>query len=634
METGDDFGDGWLPTLDTNLKVTSGNMIMYKHFEKPMNSNVTLQMDTAMGEDPKMKCLANDLIRRLSNTCERLDNEERIKVVDDYSQKLINSGYAIKQVRRIILSGLKGYERILRESKKDGGRNLHRSAKESSHGRGKKKLLGRSEWFRNKAKSQPDSSDSGVGCDQVNTPPRMERGHGKKSCAKPNPTGAKIRTVLFVEQTRGGRLMKALKEVEARLSGMLGFRTKIVERGGTSLKDLLPNTNPWAGSSCGRTDCVTCNQGVEEIPDCTRRSLVYENICLDCNPGAAKKGDLKEVNVQVPSLYVGETCRSVQERAKEHWNDYRRGCKDSHILKHWVLHHNSEGEPHFIMKVVQYHRSALSRQVGEAIRIQKRGSTLNSKAGYNRSALTRLTLDIGEDEVTKEWEKGIEKDYTTGMFRKRKELDRRDMVRAGNAGYTPEEGKRKADPETAGAGEGRSKKKRKYEVIKGGWGEKASELKDAENKQCENDEPKFENECVNEEPSIKVKQSKPITKSKTWTKLNNGLYGWRRMPTVKRRCAPSRAPSVGRQSGESSSLESISVSADSNSSRENPTVTAKEAHFNGCGTAQAGFEKLDSCRPGQLIDKEKQLKNKFGREEHKRGAPRPRPSGGIRGQGK
>ena len=101
-----------------------------------------------------------------------------------------------------------------------------------------------------------------IGCDRVEGPvenpptraPLLDRGHGKKSCANPNISSAKIRTVLFVEQTRGGRLMKALKEVEARLSGMLGFRTKIVERGGTSLKDLLPNTNPWAGTSCGRTD--------------------------------------------------------------------------------------------------------------------------------------------------------------------------------------------------------------------------------------------------------------------------------------------------------------------------------------------------------------------------------------------
>ena len=237
-----------------------------------------------------------------------------------------------------------------------------------------------------------------------------------------------------------------------------------MERGGTSLKDLLPNTNPWAGTSCDRADYVTCNQMAEEIPDCTRRSVVYENICLDCNPGAASKGELKDVNTEVPSLYVGETCRSVQERAKEHWTDYRRGCKDSHILKHWVLHHNSEGEPRFIMKVVQHHRSALSRQVGEATRIQRRGVTLNSKGGYNRSALTRLTLAAEESDVSKEWENGIEKDYTTGMFKKRKEVDRRD--RAGNvAGGIWKEGKRKADVEQMGREEGRRRKKRRYEVI-------------------------------------------------------------------------------------------------------------------------------------------------------------------------
>ena len=34
----------------------------------------------------------------------------------------------------------------------------------------------------------------------------------------------------------------------------------------------------------------------------------------------------------------------------------------------------------------------MERQVGEATRIWLRGNTLNSKAGYNRSGLTRLTL--------------------------------------------------------------------------------------------------------------------------------------------------------------------------------------------------------------------------------------------------
>ena len=434
--------------------------------------------------------------------------------------------------------------------------------------------------------------------------------------------------------------MKALKEVESRLSGMLGFRTKIVERGGTSLKDLLPNTNPWAGTSCGRTDCVTCNQGVEEIPDCTKRSLVYENICLDCNPEAAKKGDLKDVNPDVPSLYVGETCRSVQERAKEHWTDYRRGCKDSHILKHWVLHHNSEGEPHFVMKVVQYHRSALSRQVGEAIRIQRRGVTLNSKAGYNRSALTRLTLDEGEDEVTKEWEEGIEKDYTTGMYKKRKEADRKD--RAGRPVYTFKDGKRKADPEPTGVEEGRRKKKRRFEVIKGDWGEEGSKTKNVEKKLCENKGVELENDCVDEESSVRIVRSKPIGKSKTWTKLNNGLYGWRKMPTAKRKCPQTRTQTEGEQSRENTSLRNTSFSASNsipNKATEkteikklHPFFSAKAANFNGCGTAQEGLEKIDSCRPGQLKNIEGNLNILGGNKTM--GVSRPRPSGVIRGQGK
>ena len=72
-------------------------------------------------------------------------------------------------------------------------------------------------------------------------------------------------------------------------------------------------------------------------------------------------------------MYVGETARSVQERALEHWASFKNKESDSRIYKHWVLHHNSVGEPKFIMKIVQFHRSALSSQVGEAIRLFRRG---------------------------------------------------------------------------------------------------------------------------------------------------------------------------------------------------------------------------------------------------------------------
>ena len=80
--------------------------------------------------------------------------------------------------------------------------------------------------------------------------------------------------------------------------------------------------------------------------------------------GALNKGELKEPNTEVPSIYVGETTRSIFERSKEHWEAWRSRRTDSHILKHWTLHHGATGEPNFVMKVVAFHRTALSRQVG------------------------------------------------------------------------------------------------------------------------------------------------------------------------------------------------------------------------------------------------------------------------------
>ena len=41
METEDDFDHGWLPTLDTEIKVTPRNKIEYRFFEKPTNQGST-----------------------------------------------------------------------------------------------------------------------------------------------------------------------------------------------------------------------------------------------------------------------------------------------------------------------------------------------------------------------------------------------------------------------------------------------------------------------------------------------------------------------------------------------------------------------------------------------------------------
>ena len=111
----------------------------------------------------------------------------------------------------------------------------------------------------------------------------------------------------------------------------------------------------------------------------------------------AKEG--KEIEVTAPSafpsIYVGESSRSLYERGIEHWKAYEEGQEGSHILKHHVLHHGGEGRPQFHLRPVQYFTTALARQAAEAVRIYLRGGEgdlLNSKTEFNRCQVTRLSL--------------------------------------------------------------------------------------------------------------------------------------------------------------------------------------------------------------------------------------------------
>ena len=210
-------------------------------------------------------------------------------------------------------------------------------------------------------------------------------------------------------------------------------------------------------------------QGGEDIPPCTQRSLVYENICLRCNPTARKKGELKEHNGQ--SVYVGETARSIQERAKEHWDSFKSNDPNSHILKHHLIHHGAEGEPEFIMKVVKFYRTALSRQVAEAVRIKRRGEVLNSRTEYNRCSIQRLTLEqnIPHEDAGGEQDQGYGDagdEWTEQWLEKRDEIDKKNRASLGRVDHKVMN-KRKEQATTENV---KRTKRRKYAVLGEEWG--------------------------------------------------------------------------------------------------------------------------------------------------------------------
>ena len=388
VETEEDFEDGWLPTLDMAVRVSPANQLLFKFWEKPTNTNRTIHKRSSMGENMKQQILTQEIIRRLGNTCEGLSKEVYEGILNEVSQKMINSGYEVDQVRKIVVAGIKGWGNKILRCRADGKR-LRRSARCSLEQRTKRKLLGRANWFKSKGSSQKENLYGSR---------RGPKGSNQKKMGAPEVQSPAPRSVLFVEQTPGGELAQRLRELFVRLEPTVGFYIKVVEKTGKKLTSLFPLTTLWSGASCGREgECITCYQDAEVLPDCTQQSILYENVCAKCIPEARAKKPIgsKDLEGRGAALYVGETSRSIRERGGEHWASYKGGKEENHMVKHQWLKHGGE-QADFILRVVGSKKTALCRQISEAVRIRRRGGEeeiLNSRAEYNRSHIPRLQVE-------------------------------------------------------------------------------------------------------------------------------------------------------------------------------------------------------------------------------------------------
>ena len=223
---------------------------------------------------------------------------------------------------------------------------------------------------------------------------------------------------------------------------------KVVERTGNKLTDLLHKSNAWDDSYCKREDCVICNSTNSDSRKglCKKRNVVYETYCITCNKlekyekekfelenmklksgqnvseksenvvsgentrnmkrkrnAKTSKVDNKKEDFKVK--YIGESGRSGYERGVEHSNDFSRLEYRSHLLKHYILKHQDIklDELEYGMRIRSTFRTALERQVGEAIAIsrEKRNGTelLNSKAEFNRCKIHRLDTRTDKEKL-------------------------------------------------------------------------------------------------------------------------------------------------------------------------------------------------------------------------------------------
>ena len=117
--------------------------------------------------------------------------------------------------------------------------------------------------------------------------------------------------------------------------------------------------------------------------DCKARSVMYESVCLECNPASSQEEDdhREDQPAGRDGVYVGESSRSLHERAVEHVRDAKAFSVKSHIVKHWMKTHPSlPNPPKMEFKVTGKFKDCLTRQISEAVRIgNSRDTLLNSK---------------------------------------------------------------------------------------------------------------------------------------------------------------------------------------------------------------------------------------------------------------
>ena len=97
--------------------------------------------------------------------------------------------------------------------------------------------------------------------------------------------------------------------------------------------------------------------------------------------------------------YIGETGCTLYERSSEHRMDAEKKKDSSHIWKHWALSHpDMVTQPPFTFKVLKVHRSALERQLHEAIKISTDG-VLNDRCEFCQNLVKRLSVNFTEREL-------------------------------------------------------------------------------------------------------------------------------------------------------------------------------------------------------------------------------------------
>ena len=305
----------------------------YQHYEKPTASKLVISSRSAHSGTCKRSVHINELVRRMSNTSQRLDWTEHVApVLTEYMRRMMAAGYK-ENYRKDILKNAISIFKIKLEKSKEGITPLNRPKDYRKAERRKEKIEKKKNWANKDGSLAP----------------------------------------IIVPATPGGILARMLKNV-VESESKSGVKFKIVERGGISIGKMIQKPNPTKSPGCQKKDCSMCLEKKSEL--CNKSNVVYSYTCKKC----------PEIN-----KYTGETSRNFYTRDLEH-----RDKKNKNSWMHSHQQEKHEGaEPDFEMKVERMYKDPLSRQASEAVFIRRtNGNVLNSKIEFNQPQLYNVRREI------------------------------------------------------------------------------------------------------------------------------------------------------------------------------------------------------------------------------------------------
>ena len=157
-ELGEDFANGALPSLDTEIWVLEGWKVLFRFFEKTMATNLMVEAGSALSREVKMSTLSEEVTRRLRNTSQDLESSQRMEILEKACVKMRTSGHSEEFIREAVEKGIRAYNEKVDRSKLDHDhpsyQPLYQKAGWRQNEKSKEKAMKRSNWYKGDGKDK------------------------------------------------------------------------------------------------------------------------------------------------------------------------------------------------------------------------------------------------------------------------------------------------------------------------------------------------------------------------------------------------------------------------------------------------------------------------------------------------